>query len=124
LEHWPVAESHAPAVWHASSGWQAIGLPAHEPTLQVYCWHLSAPVHAVPSVAFGFEQVPVAGSHVPVVWHASSGSQVIGVPAVQTPAVQASPLLQALPVLQPVPSVAAGFEHSPLVGSQLPAVWH
>jgi hypothetical protein len=32
--------------------------------------------------------------------------------------------VQALPSLQAVPFGAAGFEHVPLTGLQVPAVWH
>src|SRR5262252_8504015 len=42
----------------------------------------------------------------------------------QVPASHVSPGVQALPSLQLVPSVAGGFVHSPLVGSQVPATWH
>ena len=43
--------------------------------MQVPFWQVSLCVqalpslHAVPFAAFGFEQVPVAGSHVPATWH-------------------------------------------------------
>jgi hypothetical protein len=33
-------------------------------------------------------------------------------------------VVQAFPSLQAVPFVWAGFEHTPVVGSQVPAVWH
>jgi hypothetical protein len=44
--------------------------PTHTPD-----WHVSVCVQALPSlqvvpfVALGFEQTPVAGLHVPAVWH-------------------------------------------------------
>jgi hypothetical protein len=43
---------------------------------------------------------------------------------VHVPAWQVSFRSQALPSLQDVPFAAGGFEHCPLVGSQVPAVWH
>jgi hypothetical protein len=49
--------------------------------------------------------------------------QVIGFPA-HTPLVQVSLCVQALPSLQVVPSAAAGFEHVPVAGLQVPAAWH
>src|SRR5439155_456506 len=42
----------------------------------------------------------------------------------QMPASQASVRVQALPSSQPVPSGLAGLLQTPVVGSQLPAVWH
>lgn len=44
-------------------------------------------------------------------------------PPVQTPSAHNSAPLQMLPSEQAVPSGAAGFEHSPLVESQVPARW-
>jgi hypothetical protein len=34
LLHCPVVGSHVPAVWQASSGWQVMGEPLHEPPVQ------------------------------------------------------------------------------------------
>ena len=63
----PVAGLHVPATWHCSLAVHVTGLvPVHVPA-----WHVSVCVqalpslHAVPFGAFGFEQVPVAGLHVP-----------------------------------------------------------
>ena len=59
--------------------------------VQTPLWHVSVWVQALPSlqlvpfVAFGFEQTPVAGSHVPVTWHWSEAVHVIGLDPVQTP---------------------------------------
>jgi hypothetical protein len=33
------------------------------------CVHAFASLHTVPFGAFGFEQVPFAGLHVPATWH-------------------------------------------------------
>ena len=46
-----------------------------------------------------------------------------GVPE-HAPAVQTSLVEQALPSLQTVPLGATGFEHVPVAGLQVPAVWH
>ena len=50
--------------------------------------------------------------------------QVTGFVPLQTPASQRSVCVQALPSLHVVPSVAIGFEQTPVVGSQTPATWH
>src|SRR5262249_35727137 len=70
------------------------------------------------------EQVPVAGSHVPAVWHWSDAVQTTGFVPTQVPAWQESLWVQASPSVQAVPSSRTGFEHTPLVGSQMPAPWH
>src|SRR5215831_5902036 len=92
-------------------------------------WQVSPVVQAllslqvVPFGAAGFEQMPVAGAHVPATWHWSDAVQTVAVPPVQAPAWQASPVVQALPSLQAVPLAAFGFEQTPLVGSQVPGTW-
>ena len=66
----PVPELHVPTEWHWSWATQVTALPVQTPT-----WQLSASVQALPSlqsvpfVAFGFEQTPVAGAQVPMMWH-------------------------------------------------------
>jgi hypothetical protein len=72
----------------------------------------------------GFEQTPVLGLHVPAVWHWSGLGQTVGVPAEHTPAWQVSVVVQAFPSLHVVPFAFAGFEHTPVVGLQVPALWH
>jgi hypothetical protein len=72
----------------------------------------------------GFEQPPVDGLQVPAVWHWSDAVQVLAVPPEQAPPWQASPTVQVFPSSQAVPFVLAGFEHAPVVGSQVPAAWH
>jgi hypothetical protein len=76
-----------------------------------------------PSGAFGFEQVPLAGLQAPATWQVSDAVQTTGAP-VQAPAWQLSPVVQALLSLQTVPFGADGFEHAPVVGLQVPGVWH
>jgi hypothetical protein len=85
-------------------------------------WHVSVCVHALPSLqlvpfaAFGFEHCPVLVSHVPAVWHWSSGMQLTGFEPVQTPFWQVSVCVHALPSLQGVPLVAAVLTHRPVSG--------
>jgi len=43
---------------------------------------------------------------------------------VHAPELHWSVCVQALPSLHALPSLFTGFEHAPLVGSQLPATWH
>ena len=51
-------------------------------------------------------------------------AQVFGLEPVQLPETHASVWVQALPSLHIVPSLFAGFEHTPLVGLHVPALWH
>src|SRR5439155_23529286 len=86
--------------------------------------------HALPSFqdvpfgAFGFEQVPVSGSHVPATWHWSLAEHVTGLEPVHVPDSQVSVWVHALPSLQAVPFGALGFEQVPVAGSHVPATWH
>jgi hypothetical protein len=115
-EHAPVAPSHvAPvAVWHASGGaLHRTGLlPVHTPP-----WHVSVCVHASPSshdaplALAGYEQAPVAPSHVaPVaVWHASGGeAQITGLDPSHTPPWHVSVWVHALPSSHDVPLALMG----------------
>jgi hypothetical protein len=126
LEHAPVDGLHVPAVWHESLAAQVTGF---EP-VQTPAWHVSLCVHALPSlqvvpfVAAGLEQAPVVALHVPATWQASLAAQVTGFEPVQTPAWQVSVCVHALPSLQVVPFAAVGFEHVPVDGLHVPAVWH
>ncbi len=83
--------------------------------------HTSPAAQAVPSGAVGLEHVPDVVSQVPVTWHASLGVQVTGFEPVQIPTWQVSVWVQALPSSHFVPLGAVGFEHAPVVGSQVPA---
>jgi len=47
-----------------------------------------------------------------------------GLDPTHAPDWQASVWVHALPSLQPVPSAATGFGQVPLLGSQVPCVWH
>jgi hypothetical protein len=82
------------------------------------------PLHAVPFAFSGFEQVPVAGLHVPAVWHWSEAVQTTGLLPVQTPAWQVSVWVQASPSSQGVLFAFGGLEHCPVAGLHVPAVWH
>ena len=92
FEQAPVDELHVPARWHWSLAEQTTWLlPVQTPERQVSDWVQALPsLQAVPSGAAGFEQAPVAGSHVPVTWHWSLGVQVTGLAPVQTPERQVS----------------------------------
>jgi hypothetical protein len=113
FEQTPLAGLQTPTSWQMSSAWHTTGVPPiHAPLpLQV-----SAPLqalpspHEVPTGAGGFEQAPVAWSHVPATWQASDAVQVTGVPARHAPLpLQVSLPLQALPSPHDVPAGAGGF---------------
>jgi hypothetical protein len=67
FEHAPVDASHVPATWHVSLGVHVTRLPP----VHVPLWHVSAKVHAFPSLhvvpfaAVGFEHAPVVVLHAP-----------------------------------------------------------
>src|SRR5947207_8286423 len=64
-------------------------------------------------------------SQLPATGYRSSAVQVtveVGLP--QAPFWHVSPLVQALLPLQAVPLALFGFEHTPLIGSQVAATWH
>lgn len=100
------------------------------PAEQTPAMHTSAPLHrspsshGVPSAAFGFEHVPVVGSHVPALWHGPLAVQITGFAPVHAPATHVSLCVQLLPSLQAVPFAAVGFEQAPVAGLQTPATWH
>jgi hypothetical protein len=100
------------------------------PAVQEPVWHVSEPLHtvaslqAVPFGLAGFEQVPVEGLQVPASWQVSDATQTTGFAPVQVPAWQVSAWVQALLSEHVVPSGLAGFEQVPLVGLQVPALWH
>jgi hypothetical protein len=122
LEHAPVPGSHVPAVWQESLATHVTGVPPQAPP-----WQASPVVHALPSLhvvpfaAAGFEHAPLVGSQVPATWQASLAVHVTGFPPVHVPLWHESLCVQALPSLHVVPFAAVGFEHTPLVGSQVPA---
>src|SRR5439155_17248026 len=121
---------HSPATQlssvHATPSSHERGTPVHvpprqrSPTVQP-----SASSQEVPSCRVGLLQVPVAGSHVPAVWHVSSAVQTTGLAPTQLPFWQVSVCVQASPSLQAVPLVLfVGAEHMPVAGLQVPGSWH
>jgi hypothetical protein len=126
FEHAPEVGSHVPATWHWSLAEHVTGVdPVHAPATHAYIWlHLLLPVQVVPSGAAGSEHTPVLGLHEPATWHASLEVQVTGFEPMHVPLWQVSLWVQAFPSLQAVPLAAAGLEHTPLLGSHVPAEWH
>jgi len=87
FEQVPDVGSHVPAAWHESlavhvTGFEPVQVPAWQESV---CVHALPSLHVVPFVAAGFEQVPLAGSHVPTAWHWSDAVQVTGLDPVQVP---------------------------------------
>src|SRR5216110_130053 len=99
--------------------------PTQAPSWQESLWVQASPsVQALPSVWFGLEHVPLAGSQTPATWHWSSAVQTTGFLPLQAPARQVSVWVQASPSSQALPFAVAGLEQVPLAGSQTPASWH
>jgi hypothetical protein len=86
--------------------------------------HAFPSLHAVPFAAMGFVQAPVDGLHAPATWHASLAVHVTGFDPTHAPLWHVSLCVHALPSVHAVPSTAAGFEHTPVDGSHVPAAWH
>jgi hypothetical protein len=61
---------------------------------------------------------------VPTSWQASLAVHTTGFDPMHAPPAQASVVVQPFASLQAVPSGAAGFEHSPVPGLHVPAMWH
>src|SRR5262252_5766267 len=123
FEQAPFAGSHVPASWHWSCAVHTTGIvPVQAPAAQTsFCVQAFPSLHVVPSAFAGFEHAPLAGSHVPASWHWSCAVHTTGIVPVHAPAWQTSLCVQAFPSLQVVPSAFAGFEHTPLAGSHVPA---
>jgi hypothetical protein len=123
----PVCALQLPtSVWHWSDGAHVTAPPpVHVPFWQLSFWvQALLSLQLVPFAAAGFEHAPVLGLHVPAVWHASLAVHVMGFEPVQVPFWQLSLCVHALPSLHDVPFAAAGFEHAPVLGLHVPAVWH
>jgi hypothetical protein len=88
------------------------------------CVHAFPSLHVVPFAAVGFEHAPVDGLQVPATWHWSLAAHVTGFAPLHVPAWHVSVCVHASPSLHEVPSAAAGLEHFPVDGSQVPATWH
>lgn len=71
FEQMPVAGAQVPAEWQVSDAEQTFAVPP----VQTPTWQLSPVVQALPSVqvaplgAVGLEQLPLAGSQTPAMWH-------------------------------------------------------
>jgi hypothetical protein len=126
FEQVPLVVSQVPALWHESGAAHVTGLvPVHAPNSHTSaCVHAFPSLQVVPSGAFGLEQTPVDGSHIPAAWHWSAAEQVTGSAPAHTPLTHASTVVHALPSLQATPSGRTGFEHVPVVGLHVPAAWH
>lgn len=102
--------------------------PVHTNKVQTPDWQVALAAfgseHGVLLGLIGLEQAPVDESHVPTSWHWSSAVQETGLPPIHAPFWQVSVWVQALPSLQAVPFAFAGLEHTPVLGSHVPAVWH
>jgi len=126
LEQVPVDGLHVPATWHWSLARHVTGFdPVHTPAAQAYVWSQRfVPVHDVPSVTVGLEQVPVDGLQLPAVWHWSLAVHVTGFDPVHTPLSHAYVWSQRSVPAHEVPFATVGLEHVPVDGLQVPAVWH
>jgi hypothetical protein len=130
----PVAASHVCASWHSVAGAHVTDAapPAHKPAWHCSPWVQASPsVQGVPSACAGLVQVPVPMSHVPAVWHWSSGGQSalvlhgqLLVAGSHRPAWHVSPAVHERPSLQANPSGTLGLEQTPVAGSHAPARWH
>jgi hypothetical protein len=126
FEHNPVDVLHVPTSWHWSLAVHVTGLlPVHVPDSQVsVCVQAFPSLHVVPFAFAGFEHNPVDVLHVPTSWHWSLAVHVTGLLPVHVPDWHVSVCVQAFPSLHVVPFVFAGFEHTPVFGSHVPASWH
>src|SRR5438477_290205 len=96
------------------------GAPMQTPAWQVSVWvQVSPSSQAVPSGFAGLEHSLLAASQVSASWHWSWAAQTTGFVPVQLPPWQVSACVQASPSLQAVPSGLAGFEQTPLAGSDV-----
>jgi hypothetical protein len=96
--------------------------------LQAPDWQVSVCVHLLPSsqplplVLAGFEQVPVAESHVPTSWHWSLAAHTTALLPVHTPDWHVSVWVHLSPSLHDAPSTLLGFEQVPVSASHVPAL--
>ena len=126
FEQTPVAGLQVPATWQASLAVHTTGLPARQTPAR----HESAAVqrlpssHGEPSGLRGSVHRPVVGLHVPGLWQGPSTPQTTALPPTQIPAWQVSVWVHMLPSAHAVPLALGGFEHTPVAGLQVPAVWH
>jgi hypothetical protein len=126
FEHMPVPVLQTPTSWHWSSAVHTTGFePVQVPDWQVSVWvQALLSLQVVPFVLFGFEHMPVPVLQTPTSWHWSSAVHTTEFEPTQNPDTQVSVWVQALLSLQVVPSVLAGFEHTPVPVLQVPTLWH
>jgi hypothetical protein len=126
FEHAPVAALQTPAWWHASLAWHTTAAPPHVPLVHTSdVVHLSWSSHAVPSAAFGLEQAPVLGSHVPAAWHWSLAVQTTGFDPVHAPAWHWYSRLHLSVPMHGAPSgLGTCAEHAPVDGLHVPGSLH
>jgi hypothetical protein len=126
LLHAPVDGLHVPAVVQAPLAVHVTAVPLlHTPPRHVSPVKQRFPVlHDVPSGSDGLLQMPVAGLHTPIVVQGPLARHVTGIPLVQAPAWQVSPLKQRFPVLNTVPLASGGLEQTPVAGEHEPTAWH
>src|SRR5207247_1910333 len=96
-------------------------MPASQASVRVKALPSSQPV---PSGLAGLLQTPDAGLQMPAVWHWSAAVHTTGLAPTQAPAWQVSVRVQASPSSHGAPLSLAGLLQVPVVGSQVPAVWH
>src|SRR5438552_3130379 len=122
----PDAGLQMPAVWHWSAAVHTTGLaPTQAPAAQVSVRVQALPSsHGAPSSLAGLLQMPEAGLQTPAVWHWLAAVHTTGLAPTQAPAAQVSVRVQALPSSHGAPLSLAGLLQAPVVGSQVPAVWH
>jgi hypothetical protein len=126
LLHTPEPGSQTPATWHWSAAAQVTGVPGRQvpPKQASACVQKLPSVQTAPSLLAGFEHTPVAASQLPTAWHWSDALQVTGFWPVHEPETQTSACVHLLPSSQLTPSALFGFEHKPVLVSQLPGAWH
>jgi hypothetical protein len=121
----PPAVSLQLSTVHAMPSSQVTALPAHVPFVHASpLVHTSPSLQDVPSAAAGFEQVPVAESQTPAVWHWSCAEHATGFDPAHPPCWQVSTWVQAFPSSQVVPFAFGGLVQKPSSGLQVPAMWH
>ena len=118
----PVAGSHV--VRHSSKHPGQLESPVQVPFSQ---WSFRVQrllsLQVVPSGFGPPEHVPVAGLQVPALRHWVA-AQVTGLLPVHVPLWHVSVWVHAFASLQTAPFAFAGFEHNPVAGLHVPALWH
>jgi hypothetical protein len=120
----PVASLQVPGdTWQVLVLVQTLGVPVQTPPM-----HLSCPgVQTLPSLqlvplGLGGLHMPVMGSQ--LFWQFVGAGQVLAMPARHVPVWQLSPTVHRLPSSQGVPLSLDGLVQVPVIGLQVPAVWH